>query len=97
MILIQAAFRDSKVALVRRMLSFWGLIDFVRVGFMFVWFKLTGRSCRSVLEKAGLSCRDSKNVNSKSCVQSLQEQNLDVILSVDGLDPRYGASQYSDV
>jgi methionyl-tRNA formyltransferase len=81
-VLIQHAFREPKWKLARRMLGFWGLTGFVRLCWQYAWMRLTGRSCRAVLEKAGMVCVDAPNVNDPACVAALKELDLDVILSV---------------
>ena len=81
-VLIQHAFRESKWKLAKRMLGFWGLAGFFRLCWQYVLMRLTGRSCRSVLEKAGTVCEEVPDVNAPACVAALRKLDLDVILSV---------------
>jgi len=81
-VLIQHAFRESKWKLARRMQGFWGFSGFVRLCLQYGWMRLTGRSCRRTLEKAGLVCEEAPDVNDPSCVAGLRDLAPDVILSV---------------
>lgn len=81
-VLIQPPFRESRRKLASRMLGFWGPVGFARTAARFVWLRGRGRTCRRVLQQAGLVCRDVTDVNSEECVRRLRNLSLDVVLSV---------------
>jgi len=81
-VLIQPGFNESLPKLVKRMLGFWGPVNFLRIGFTFLACKISNHCVRRLAEDAGLKCTVENNVNSPECLEALEKHRPDVILSV---------------
>lgn len=76
------AFHEPIWKTAKRMLNFYGFIDFVRLGFRFLGVKLAGRSIRKVAQKYEIPIVPTTSVNNSSYIEIVKQLNPDVIASV---------------
>ena len=81
-ITIAAAFRESRIATTKRMLRFYGLVDFGRVLTRFVRARLRGRSIAARAERERVPLLATKSVNDPTYVDRIRALAPDVIVSV---------------
>jgi methionyl-tRNA formyltransferase len=79
---VQDAFHEPIWKTARRMLRFYGPIDFVRLCFRYVGVKLRGDSIAKLAERKGLSVVPCGSVNDPAYIASARELQPDVIASV---------------
>ncbi len=81
-ITIVDAFHEPIWKTAKRMLNFYGLIDFIRLSFRFVRAKLLGRSIGAVAAKHGIDLIDAKSVNARAYIDLATKLSLDIVVSV---------------
>lgn len=81
-VVIQAAFRESKLRLVRRMWDFWGPIGFLRVGIRYLLCRLKRIGVEALLQEQGIKISHESNVNSQEFLDRIREIAPRIILSV---------------
>ena len=81
-ITIVDAFHEPIWKTAGRMLNFYGLVDFIRLGFRFVLAKLLGRSIATVATKHGIELIEANSVNAASYIETASNLEPDVIVSV---------------
>lgn len=79
---IDSAFHESKIRTARRILRFYGPVDFVRLLARFGWAKLSGVSIASEARKHGVPLVPCTSVNSPEYIARVKELAPDVIVSV---------------
>lgn len=81
-ITVSAAFHESTPATARRMLRFYGLIDFARLCLRFAWAKIRRRSIPRLARAAGVDVIETSSVNDPAYLQRVEQLAPDVIVSV---------------
>lgn len=81
-ITIDRAFHEPLVATARRMLRFYGPVDFVRQGLRFARTKVSGRSISQLARQAGIPVIETDSVNSPGYREQVRALAPDVIVSV---------------
>ena len=81
-ITIVKAFNEAIWKTASRMLSFYGLVDFIRLSFRFVRAKLLGESIAAIATKHGVPLINTKSVNATPYVNIAEELKPDVVVSV---------------
>ena len=81
-ITVVEAFHEPIWKTAKRMLNFYGYIDFIRLGFRFVGVKLMGRSISKVAQKYKIPVILTTSVNDNSYIETITRLNPDVIASV---------------
>ena len=79
---IGRAFRESKVAVARRMLRFYGARDFARLAARYAGARIRGRSIAALAEREGIALLESESVNDPEYVRLVRDIEPDVIVSV---------------
>jgi len=72
----------SKIALLRRMLRFYGMRDFCRMLFRYIAAKLRKQTVRNLCEKYGIPYLNENNINGPGFIAYCREKEVDVIQSV---------------
>ena len=81
-ITIVNAFHEPIWKTASRMLNFYGLVDFIRLGFRFVMAKLRGRSIGAVAAKHGIELIEADSVNAERYIETVTNLKPDVVVSV---------------
>jgi len=81
-ITVDAAFHESKIATARRMLRFYGAVDFVRLCARFAMTRIRGRSISRLATNAGVPIIAATSVNAPEYVRRVRDMAPDVIVSV---------------
>ncbi len=79
---VQEAFHEPIWKTARRMLRFYGPVDFVRLCFRYVGVKIRGDSIAKLAQAKGLPLVPCGSVNDPAYIERVQEINPDVIASV---------------
>ncbi len=72
----------SKFALARRMLRFYGPVDFLRMTWRYLLSKIRGANLARLAARSGVPMLKTRNINSKSFLARLRGMNPDVVVSV---------------
>jgi methionyl-tRNA formyltransferase len=81
-ITVDRAFHEPLTATVKRMLRFYGPVDFVRQGLRFVATRVSGRSISKLADQAGIPLIETDSVNAPSYHEQVRALAPDVIVSV---------------
>ncbi len=81
-VVVQTAFRDSKLKLAHRMWDFWGPIGFLRVGAGYLLRRLKGVGVERLLKSHGIRVYQESNVNSPKFLDHIRDVGPRIILSV---------------
>ena len=81
-ITIDRAFHEPLAATAKRMLQFYGPVDFVRQGLRFAGTKLAGKSISKLANQAGIPLIETDSVNKSSYHERVRALAPDVIVSV---------------
>lgn len=79
---------DSKLGLAKRMLNFYGLINFMRLTNQYMSRTITDRlgfgrhSVHSVSKYYGIPVEERNNINSQDYISWVEDANIDIILSI---------------
>ena len=79
---VQEAFHEPITKTAKRMWRFYGPVDFVRLGFRFVFTKLRGRTIADLGTEAGVPLVPCSSVNDATFVERAKALEPDVIMSV---------------
>ena len=94
---ISRAFKESKVAVARRMLRFYGARDFARLAARYARARIRGRSIAALAAREGTALLETESVNDPDYVRRVRELEPDVIVSVAApeifRDPLLGAAR----
>lgn len=81
-ITVADAFHEPIWKTARRMLRFYGMIDFLRLSLRYVRVKLSGRSIQTLAEDTGIELLTTTSVNDPNYVDKVRNLKPDVIVSV---------------
>lgn len=81
-ITVQHAFHESKIKTARRVLRFYGPVDFVRLLARYARVKLSGRSIGTLARDTGIPLLETTSVNDPAYIAKVREMRPDVIVSV---------------
>lgn len=79
---VQKAFHESKLKTAKRILKFYGPLDFCRLLARFAATKLSGRSIEKLGVAAGVPVIDTASVNDPAYLARLRDLRLDAVVSV---------------
>jgi methionyl-tRNA formyltransferase len=79
---IQKPFNEAKVATARRILSFYGILDFARLTSRVTFQKLRKRSISRLAREEGIALVPTRSVNDPAFVRRIRLSEPDVIVSV---------------
>jgi len=74
--------KKSTLALAKKMYGLYGLVNFLRMGFLYVYKKLTGTSIRNLATSYKVPVFEVENVNDKHFLDKLKSMEIDLIISV---------------
>jgi methionyl-tRNA formyltransferase len=79
---VEKAFHETLRKTIRRMWKFYGPVDFVKMGFRYVFTKLGGKSIARLAGQHGLTLLPCESVNKPDYIEQVRKLNVDVIMSV---------------
>lgn len=79
---VSRAFHEPMLATARRILRFYGWVDFLRLLSRWGWAKVRGRSITRLARERGFSIVETASVNAREYLDRLRELDLDVVVSV---------------
>lgn len=74
--------KRSKIALAKQMYGFYGPLNFLLMGFLYMFKKYSGRTIEGLSRKYGIKLMLAHNVNNQEYVNEIKLKKIDIIVSI---------------